>query len=41
MMKVWDLDQLSEKFQRVTDAENVDFVVGPVCLFIPSLQVKV
>lgn len=34
MIKVWDLEQLSEKFQRVTDAENVDFVVnslGRVC----------
>lgn len=28
MMKVWDLDMLSVKFERVTDAENVDFVVG-------------
>lgn len=25
MMKVWDLEQLTEKFQRTTDAENVDF----------------
>ena len=28
MMKVWDLDQLTVKFERVTDAENVDFVVS-------------
>jgi ribosome biogenesis protein ENP2 len=26
-MRVWDLDQLSLKFERHTDAENVDFVV--------------
>ena len=26
-MRVWDLDQLSMKFERHTDAENVDFVV--------------
>ena len=28
MMKVWDLDDLAVKFERVTDAENVDFVVS-------------
>jgi hypothetical protein len=28
MMKVWDLAQLTVKFERVTDAENVDFVVS-------------
>ncbi|KAJ9102989.1 hypothetical protein QFC19_004546 [Naganishia cerealis] len=27
MIKVWDLNQLTEKFTRVTDAENVDFVL--------------
>lgn len=27
MMKVWDLEALTVKFERVTDAENVDFVV--------------
>jgi ribosome biogenesis protein ENP2 len=27
MMKVWDLEQLTVKFERVTDAENVDFQV--------------
>lgn len=27
MIKVWDLAQLTEKFQRVTEAENVDFVM--------------
>jgi len=26
-IKVWDLDQLSLKFERHSDAENVDFVV--------------
>ncbi|KAL1747387.1 WD40-repeat-containing domain protein [Schizophyllum fasciatum] len=26
-MRVWDLDQLSMKFERHTDAENVDFVI--------------
>jgi ribosome biogenesis protein ENP2 len=26
-MKVWDLDQLSQKFTRHSDAENVDFIV--------------
>ena len=28
-MKVWDLDQLSQKFERHSDAENVDFIVSP------------
>lgn len=28
MMKVWDLEALTVKFERVTDAENVDFVVS-------------
>jgi ribosome biogenesis protein ENP2 len=27
MMKVWDLAGLTVKFERVTEAENVDFVV--------------
>ncbi|EIW66304.1 hypothetical protein TREMEDRAFT_40971 [Tremella mesenterica DSM 1558] len=27
VIKVWDLDQLTVKFERVTDAENVDFVI--------------
>ena len=26
-MKVWDLNQLSQKFERHSDAENVDFIV--------------
>ena len=26
-MRVWDMDQLSLKFERHSDAENVDFVV--------------
>lgn len=29
-MRVWDLDQLSLKFERHSDAENVDFVVCQV-----------
>jgi hypothetical protein len=29
-MKVWDLEMLTVKFERVTDAENVDFVVRRV-----------
>jgi ribosome biogenesis protein ENP2 len=28
-MRVWDLDQLSLKFERHSDAENVDFMVCP------------
>jgi hypothetical protein len=28
MMKVWDLEGLTVKFERVTDSENVDFVVS-------------
>lgn len=28
MIKVWDLNELTVKFERVTDAENVDFVVS-------------
>lgn len=31
MIKVWELDQLAVKFERVTEAENVDFTVGPAC----------
>lgn len=27
-MRVWDLDQLSLKFERHSDAENVDFLVS-------------
>lgn len=30
-MRVWDLDQLSLKFERHSDAENVDFVVRESC----------
>lgn len=26
-MRVWDLDQLSQKFERHSDAENIDFIV--------------
>ena len=28
MIKVWDLEQLTVKFERVTEAENVDFAVS-------------
>lgn len=28
MIKVWELDQLSVKFERVTESENVDFTVS-------------
>lgn len=30
-MKVWDLGQLSQKFERHSDAENVDFIVRESC----------
>ena len=33
-MRVWDLDQLTLKFERHSDAENVDFVVREL-LYIP------
>jgi ribosome biogenesis protein ENP2 len=32
-MKVWDLDQLSQKFERHSDAENVDFIVRELSSF--------
>ena len=32
-MRVWDLDQLSLKFERHSDAENVDFLVSILLLF--------
>lgn len=35
-IRVWDLDQLSLKFERHSDAENVDFVVRE--LFSPLFQ---
>lgn len=31
-MRVWDLDQLSLKFERHSDAENVDFIVSELPL---------
>ena len=31
-MRVWDLDQLALKFERHSDAENVDFVVRELSL---------
>ena len=33
-MRVWDLDQLSLKFERHSDAENVDFVVRKLSPFV-------
>ena len=41
MMKVWDLDHLTVKFERVTDAENVDFVVSVQHLFLLLIWVTV
>ena len=35
-MRVWDLDQLSLKFERHSDAENVDFLVSEL-IFISTL----
>lgn len=32
-MRVWDLDQLSLKFERHSDAENVDFLVSKSSAF--------
>ena len=32
-IRVWDLDQLALKFERHSDAENVDFVVRELSLF--------
>ena len=38
-MRVYDLDQLTLKFERHTDAENVDFVVSKYCtLVLPSVS---
>lgn len=34
MIKVWELDQLAVKFERVTEAENVDFVVSRMFLIV-------
>ena len=36
-IRVWDLDQLSLKFERHTDAENVDFVVSESSFLCPTL----
>jgi hypothetical protein len=40
-MRVWDLHQLTLKFERHTDAENVDFVVSTwrVCRLVISLTI--
>lgn len=39
-MRVWDLDQLSLKFERHSDAENVDFVVRELlCGERPTVEV--
>jgi ribosome biogenesis protein ENP2 len=32
MIKVWDLEQLTLKFQRTTEAENVDFQVSTIAI---------
>ena len=41
-MRVWDLDQLALKFERHSDAENVDFIVSPILFGIrPILEIKV
>lgn len=41
-MRVWDLDQLALKFERHSDAENVDFIVSPLLFGIrPILEIKV
>lgn len=32
-MRVWDLDELTLKFERHGDAENVDFIVSPPISF--------
>jgi len=31
-MRVWDLDQLTMKFERHSDVENVDFLVSVICI---------
>ena len=33
-MKVFDLEELSMKMERVTDSENVDFAVRPSLLYL-------
>lgn len=40
-MKVWDLDQLSQKFERHSDAENVDFIVSKSCVSSSFLEAVV
>lgn len=38
-IRVYDLDQLTMKFERHTDQENVDFLVRPLCcLFEPCTK---
>jgi ribosome biogenesis protein ENP2 len=37
-MKVWDLDQLSQKFERHSDAENVDFIVRESFLTLENIK---
>jgi ribosome biogenesis protein ENP2 len=37
-MKVWELDQLSQKFERHSDAENVDFLVSESFLTIKRIK---
>ena len=36
-MRVWDLDQLSLKFERHSDAENIDFLVSESLFLSPLL----
>jgi ribosome biogenesis protein ENP2 len=37
-MRVYDLDQLTLKFERHSDAENVDFIVGSLAFQVPKVQ---
>ncbi|KAH9941186.1 WD40-repeat-containing domain protein [Epithele typhae] len=39
-IRVWDLDQLSLKFERHTDAENVDFVVNALDDWTKSIHLQ-
>ena len=40
-MKVWDLDQLSQKFERHSDAENVDFIVRESFLTLENIKMGI
>jgi ribosome biogenesis protein ENP2 len=37
-MRVYDLDQLTLKFERHSDAENVDFLVGSLAFQVPKCR---